>query len=148
MGVAAAFPNVARGCLLRKVRNMGLDEDLVQWTDSFMRDRSVIKSVDGQDDGVQEVTPQGSLISSVLFCHLHRRDSRGGGRTGQVEGCRGIPFVDDMVWLAESDNLCEMVRRLEMCSGQPVVGRQQYSPPRDDRGRGHPLIPEEKALAS
>ena len=37
MGVAAAFPSVARGNLLRKMRVMGIDENLVDWTDSFMR---------------------------------------------------------------------------------------------------------------
>ena len=56
MDVAAAFPSVARGCLLRKMRNMGLDECLVRWTDSFMRDRQVIMSVDGQDGKPMEVT--------------------------------------------------------------------------------------------
>ena len=30
--VAAAFPSEARGCLLRKMRNAGLDECLVKWT--------------------------------------------------------------------------------------------------------------------
>lgn len=46
MDVAAAFPSVARVCLLRKMRNAGVDECLVRWTDSFMRDRRVM-SVDG-----------------------------------------------------------------------------------------------------
>ena len=30
MDVAAAFPSVARGCLLRKMREMKIDENLVQ----------------------------------------------------------------------------------------------------------------------
>ena len=47
MDVAAAFPSVARGCLLRKMRDMKIDENLVQWVDSLMRDRKVILSVDG-----------------------------------------------------------------------------------------------------
>ena len=50
--VAAAFPSVARGCLLRKVRGMGL----VRWTDSFMRDRRVIMSIGGQDGEPMSVT--------------------------------------------------------------------------------------------
>ena len=50
MDVAAAFPSVARGCLLQKIRNAGLDVDEfpVRWTDSFMRDCKVIMCVDGQ----------------------------------------------------------------------------------------------------
>ena len=39
MGAAAAFPSVARGCLLRKMKNMGIDENLVDWADSFMGNR-------------------------------------------------------------------------------------------------------------
>ena len=43
MGVAAAFPSVARGCLLRKMRAMDIDECLVSWTNSFMRDRQDVQ---------------------------------------------------------------------------------------------------------
>lgn len=73
---------MARECFLQKMGNMGLDENIVQWTDSFMRDRRVIASVDSQDEAREVITslPQGSPISPVL-CHLHRRNSRGGGTT-------------------------------------------------------------------
>ena len=47
MDVATALPSVASGFLLRKI-NMELDGNLVRWTDSSMRDRKVIMSVDGQ----------------------------------------------------------------------------------------------------
>ena len=49
---------------------MGIDENLVDWTDSFMRGRRVIMSVDGQDDEPRKVTTgllQGSPISPVRF---------------------------------------------------------------------------------
>ena len=36
MGIAAASPSVARGCLLRKMRNARVDECRVRWMDSFM----------------------------------------------------------------------------------------------------------------
>ena len=39
MDVAMAFPSVARGCLLQKMRNMDLDVSLVGWVDTFMPDR-------------------------------------------------------------------------------------------------------------
>ena len=70
MDVAAAFCSVARGCLLRKMRAMGIDENLVDWTDSFMRDRKVVMSVDGEDDDPREVStglPHGLLILPALF---------------------------------------------------------------------------------
>ena len=46
MDVASTFSSVARGCLLRKMRNMGLGECLVKWTDSFMQERRAIMSAD------------------------------------------------------------------------------------------------------
>ena len=89
--VAAAFPSVARGCFLRKMRERGIDECLAGWTDSFMRNRRVMMSVDGQDSDPLEVTtglPQGSPISPVLFAiyiaDIHQAVE------GQVEDCRGI----------------------------------------------------------
>lgn len=47
MDIAVVLPSVARGFLLRNMRSTGLDENLVAWTNSFMRDRRVIMSVDG-----------------------------------------------------------------------------------------------------
>ncbi|KAA8911649.1 hypothetical protein FN846DRAFT_904182 [Sphaerosporella brunnea] len=38
MDIAATFPSAARECLLRKMQNMQLDENLVAWTDSLMQD--------------------------------------------------------------------------------------------------------------
>ena len=84
MDVAAAFPSVARGCLIRKVRSVGLDECLVGWADSFMRDQRVIMSVDGQDGegiGVTTGLPQGSPVCCPSR-HLHCRDSPGGEEPG------------------------------------------------------------------
>ena len=91
--VAAAFPSVARGCLLRKMRAMDIDECLVAWVDSFIRDRRVIMSVDGQDDEPMDVTtglPQGSPISPVLFAiyilFAKKRKHRRCDRTIRVGG--------------------------------------------------------------
>ena len=70
MDVAAAFPSVARDCLIRRMRELRLDEGLVQWTDSFMRDRWINMNVNGQDGDREEITtglPQGSPVSPVLF---------------------------------------------------------------------------------
>ena len=117
MDVAAAFPSVARGCLLQKMRQRGIDECLVRWTDSFMRNRRVIMSVDGQDSEPIDVTtglPQGSPISPVLFAiyiaDIHQAVE------DKTEQCRGISFVDDVTWVAEGRNLDEVVHKLERCA--------------------------------
>ena len=114
MDVAAAFPSVARGCLLRKMRDWGIDECLVGWTDSFMRERRVIMSVDGQDSAPLEVItglPQGSPISPVLFA-IYIADIHQAVES-QIEDCRGISFVDDIAWVAEGVDLDDVVRKLE-----------------------------------
>ena len=102
MDVAAAFPSVARGCLLRKLRETGVDKCLVRWADSFMRDRRVIMSVGGQDSDEMAVTtglPRGSPVSPVLFT-LYIADIHQAVES-QVEDSRGISFVDDVTWIVE-----------------------------------------------
>ena len=56
MDVALAFASVSRGCLLRKMRSMSIDENFVEWIDSFMRDRKVVMCVDGQEGQAREIT--------------------------------------------------------------------------------------------
>ena len=117
MDVASAFPSVARGCLLQKMRQRGIDECLVRWTDSFMRNRRVIMSVDGQDSEPIDVTtglPQGSPISPVLFA-IYIADIHHAVED-KTEDCRGISFVDDVTWVAEGRNLDEVVHKLEKCA--------------------------------
>ena len=116
MDVAAAFSSVARGCLLRTMRAIGLDENLIDRTDSFMQNRRVIMSVDGQDDSPREVTtglPQGSPISPVLFA-IYIADIHAAVED-QVEDSRGISFDDDVTWLVEGRDIGEVVRKLERC---------------------------------
>ena len=117
MDVAAAFPSVARECLLRKMREARIDECLVRWTDSFMQDRRVIMSLDGQDGEEMAVTtglPQGSPVSPVLFAiyvaNIHQAVE------DQVEDTRGISFVDDVTWVAEGYDLDDVMRKLERCA--------------------------------
>ena len=65
MDVSAAFPSVDRDCLVRRIRDLKLDENLVQWTDSFMQNGRVIMNIYGHDGKPEEVTtghPQGSLV--------------------------------------------------------------------------------------
>ena len=102
MDVAAAFPSVARGRLLRKMRAMSIDECLVAWVDSFMSDRRVIMSVDGQDGEPMDVTtdlPQGSPISPVHFA-IYIADIHQAVES-QVKDSMGISFVDDVTWLVD-----------------------------------------------
>lgn len=53
-------------------------------------------------------------LSPGLIRHLHRRDLPGGGGPGRAS--RSISLVDDVTWLAEGDNISEVVHRLERCA--------------------------------
>ena len=117
MDVAAAFPSVARGYLLRKIRSAGVDGCLVQWTDSFMRDRRVIMSLDGQDGEEMAVTtglPQGPPVPPVLFAiyiaEIHQ------AAESQVEDARGISSVDGITWVVEGHDIDDATRKLEQCA--------------------------------
>lgn len=63
MDVATDSPSVARDCLLRRMRELGIYEGLVGWTPSFLSERSVRVLIFGQEEGPIEITtslPQGS----------------------------------------------------------------------------------------
>lgn len=69
MDVAAAFPSVARECLVKKMRLMGVDKRLVGWTANFMTDRKVRMRVDGQTGEEFDVAaglPQGPTVTPIL----------------------------------------------------------------------------------
>ena len=117
MDVAAAFPSVARGCLLKKMRRAGIDECLVRWTDSFMQDRRVIMNVDGQDSEPVSVTTglsQGFPISPTLFA-IYIADTHEAVED-QVEDSRGISYVDDVTWVVEGTDVDDVVEKLERCA--------------------------------
>lgn len=125
MDVTAAFPSVARGCLLRKMRSAGVDKCLVRWTDSFMRDRRVAMGLDGQEGEEAAVTtglPQGSPASPVLFAiyitEIHQAVE------SQVEDSRCICFVDDVTWLVEGVDVSDVVRKLGQCASASLEWAQ------------------------
>ena len=102
---------------MKKMRRAGIDEYLVRWTDSFMRDRRVIMSVDGQDGEPVDVTtglPQGSPISPALFA-IYIADIHGAVED-QVEDSRGISYVDDVTWVVEGRDVDDVVSKLERCA--------------------------------
>ena len=81
----------------------------------------MIRSVDGQDSPVQEVTtglPQGSPVSPVLF-NLYIGEIHGVVE-GRVQGARGISFVDDITWFVEGSGIQEVREQLEWCAEESL----------------------------
>lgn len=101
------------------MRNAGLDENLVRWIDSYMRNRGAVLSVGGQEGEEVEVTtglPQGSPVSPVLFA-LHIAEIHQAVES-QVEDSRGTSFVDDVTWLVaiEGYGVNDVISKLERCA--------------------------------
>ena len=94
MDAATAFPSLARGCLLRKMRNMGLDKCLVGWTDSFEEQTGhhecgrPRRRAHGSNDRL----PAGFSHLTRTVRYLHRRHSQcssGPGRRQPEHTLRG-----------------------------------------------------------
>jgi hypothetical protein len=70
MDVKGAFPHVAKGNLIKRMEEMGLEADLVRWVEIFMEERKVIMSMEGKKGDSMEVetgVPEGSPVSPVHF---------------------------------------------------------------------------------
>jgi len=93
---------------------LGLENDLVRRTESFVSDRTVQLVLNGQEGPDHEVStgiPQGSPVSPVLFnVYLS-------GLFGSVEekvpGVKTLSSVDDVAWLAEGGGANEISEILE-----------------------------------
>jgi len=61
---------VSKNQLLRKLKDLGLPTSLIAWVSTFLKDRLIRLSFDGQTEGFQGLNtgiPQGSPISPILF---------------------------------------------------------------------------------
>ena len=79
MDVEAAFPSLARKCLVRRMREIKVDEDLVGWTDSLMQERRVRMVIDGVESEEPKVSTGLSQGSSVPHS-VHLRQPSIGSR--------------------------------------------------------------------
>lgn len=70
MDVEAAFDHVSRLKRAQQMRQLGVDNELIDWTQSFLTDRKVEIFIDGHVNAEKDVKtriPQGSPISPILF---------------------------------------------------------------------------------
>lgn len=70
LDIKGAFDHVSKNKLLEGMRDQGLPCCLLAWTKSFLEDRVLQLSFDGQTEEPQEIstgTPQGSPASPILF---------------------------------------------------------------------------------
>ena len=70
MDVKGAFDYVSRLKLAQRMRQLGIDNDWIGWTQSFLTDRKVEIVIDGHINSEKDVEtgiPQGSPVSPILF---------------------------------------------------------------------------------
>ena len=99
MDVQAAFNNTNSRLLRRRMRELGVQEDIVRWTGSFMEDRYVrlvLDGTEGEPYKVETGIPQGSPAAPILFITYLS------GIFEEVEreckGVRALSFADDISW--------------------------------------------------
>jgi len=117
MDVQAAFNNTSKGLLARRLKELGVEADLIRWTISFMSDRRVKLVLDGEEGEAHKVEtgiPQGSPAAPILFITYLS------GIFDEVEkryeGVKALSFADDISWWAEGKTDEEVAKKLSRAS--------------------------------
>jgi len=102
MDVKSALNNVSRIHLGKRMTALGIKPDLIRWMMSFIANRKVKITLDGETGEAQPAdtgVPQGSPAAPILFVTYLS------GMFDEVErrvpGVSGLSFVDDIGWWAE-----------------------------------------------
>ena len=113
MDVKAAFNNVNKTHLGRRMQALGVESDLIWWTGSFMSDRQlklVLDGMTGEASPVDTGIPQGSPAAPILFVTYLS------GIFDEVEaavpGIHGLSFVDDIGWWGSGKDDQEVAGKL------------------------------------
>jgi len=100
MDVKSAFNNVSRPILSRRLGELGIEPDLVRWTDSFMSDRKVRLVLEGREGGGMR-WKRGSHRDPQWRRYCSRATCLGVRLRGRRMPRQGLSFVDNVAWWAE-----------------------------------------------
>jgi ribonuclease HI len=109
LDVKGAFDHVSKNQLLKKLKDLRLPISLIAWISTFLKDRLIRLSFDGQIEAftaIETGIPQGSPISPILFL-IYIRDLFHSS-TG-----RFISYIDDISLSYSSTSLKKNIRVLE-----------------------------------
>lgn len=109
LDVKGAFDHVALNQLLNILHNQQMPLSLIAWVASFLRDRSLRLTFDGETEEFSRIEtgiPQGSPISPILFLIYIRN-------LFESRAVRFISYIDDIVMIAQSPSTKKNVKILE-----------------------------------
>lgn len=114
MDVKGAFNHVSRARLAQRMADLGIDDDLIGWMQSFLTNKWVELVIDGYINPKQKVEtgiPQGLPVSPILFLIYIS------GMFSQLEeklpGITYISFVNDLSFLASGRSINIVGKLLE-----------------------------------
>lgn len=121
MDVKGAFDYVSRVKLAQRMKELGIDNDLIGWTQSFLTERRVELVIDGHINPEKEREtgiPQGSPVSPILF--LIYISGVFDTVTTTSPDTVSLSFMDDLGFLASGESVQEVATSLEKI-GDAVV---------------------------
>ena len=114
MDVKGAFDHVSKTKLVERMTELGIDGDIVRWTQSFLTGRRVQLVIDGHDNrecDIETGIPQGSPVSPILFLiYISGVFDKVAESNPEV---RSLSFVDDLGFIASG----YLVKRLAKTLG-------------------------------
>ena len=114
MDVKGAFDYVSRAKLVQRMKDLGIDDDLIGWTKSFLTNRSVELVIDGFTNPRQKVEsgiPQGSPVSPILFLiYISGVFSK---IEEQLPDITCFFFIDDLGFLIADRSISKIAKTLE-----------------------------------
>ena len=114
MDVKGAFDHVSRAKLVQRMADLGIDNDLIGWTQSFLTDRSVELVVDGFTNPRQKIEsgiPQGSPVSPILF--LIYISGVFSVVEKQLLNVTCVSFVDDLGFITADRSISKIAKTVE-----------------------------------
>jgi len=112
-GRISYFNNTNSQLLGKRMRELGVQEDIIRWTGRFMRNRRVKLVLDGMEGEANRVEAgilQGSPAASILFITYRLGIFR--KVEGRWEWVKALSFADDISWWVEGKTDEEVAEKL------------------------------------